>query len=104
MQIALDLELHIAAGALYQRIPNVVTHLGKHDLGQIAVHAWALHAAHAALQIEHAREATAALGSVGHAAFPFQLGVTLRISVAKLEVAALNRQPVAVNLPLHVAR
>ena len=104
MQVALDLELHIAASASYQRIPHVITHLGKHHLGQVAVHAWALHAAHSALQVKHARETAAAPRSVCHAGFPFKLGVTLRIGIAELDVAALKSQPVALNLPLHVTR
>ena len=104
VQIPLDRELDVAAGAFDHCITHVVTHLRQHRLGQIAVHPRALHAAHAALQIKHARETAAAFGRVRHGAAPFELGLALCIGVAELDAAALNRHPVSIDLPQHIGR
>ena len=104
MQIPLDVELDARCRALHQRVTDVVAHPLQHDFGQVTVDAGALQAAHAALQIEHARQAGAASGRVGDAGVPLELCFPLRIGVAELQVGHLHRQALTLNLPLRSAR
>ena len=104
MQIPLDVELDARCRALHQRVTDVVAHPLQHDFGQVTVDAGALQAAHAALQIEHARKAGAASGRVGDAGVPLELRFPLRIGVAELQVGHLHRQALTLDLPLRSAR
>ena len=104
VQIALDLELHAGRHARVDGVAHIVARVLGNAERQIAVHARAVGARGRARQIEHARKARTRgrLARIGGA--PARARFARRIGVGELGVLHIDRQPLAIDLPVHVGR
>ena len=91
-QLALDLELDVAAFPGHQRLCQVIACILVHDLGQVARDGRQVGTAQAATQVQHAGKAHLLRASLGWAGgLPLDICFTLGIGIGKAQLAGLHR-------------
>ena len=102
VQVAPDLEIHMAGHPRHHRLLDIAARLGRNAQRQVAVHPRAIGPGERTRQIQHARKARAVRHAGRVAGVPRHAGLALGIGIGKVDVAGLHRNALALQLPAHI--
>ena len=101
VQVALHAELHLAGGPRKDGVAHIVPRLRWHGERQVAMHARAIGPRQRARKVQHPRKARARRRRRRVARVPAQPRLALGVRIGKAQLAGLDRDALALDLPAH---